>query len=66
MTDVTAMDLELLRSMSTRSIRRNYWLCDEQLKMCANDSPRLDEAAAKLQKWQGHYLNELVRRGERV
>jgi hypothetical protein len=55
-----------MNDLSTAKVRKNYWLCDAQLKMCAEDSPRLDSAAEKLQMWQNSYLAELVKRGEQI
>lgn len=63
---MTTEDVDAMRSLTTARVRRNYWLCDEQLRMCAEDRPRLDDAAERLQAWQSAYLTELVRRGERV
>ncbi len=66
--EVTADDLADLREMTTAHVRRNYHLCGAQLDMVREDrdSCRLDDAAHTLNVWQATYLDELVRRGERV
>lgn len=62
---MTAAEQAQLRSMTTVRVRRNYWLCDEQIEMAKGKS-HLEDAAATLQQWQSAYLSELVRRGERI
>jgi hypothetical protein len=65
MMTVTAEDwTEALRTMTVAHLRRNYWLCESQLELCAKDRPRLDAASAELQEWKKYYLGELVRRGK--
>lgn len=66
--EVTADDLAVLRTLTTSRIRKNYHLCQQQLDVIVEQGcqPRHDDAAWHLSTWQGAYLDELVRRGERV
>lgn len=66
--EVTDDDMRELRGMTTAHVRRNYRLCRAQLDniRLQGNPRRLDEAASDLSVWQGAYLDELVRRGERV
>lgn len=64
---MTSDELNQLRAMSTSRIRRNYWMCESQLDTCRQEpGHRLDKATRKLCAWQMSYLDELVRRGERI
>ena len=60
---VTSEELTQLRAMSTTKIRRNYWLCQDQLDIVR---PSQRAAIRELMLWQASYLDELVRRGARV
>ena len=69
---VTSEDRAELRKLTTARVRRNYWICQDQLEILherhdtAADMLSDDETAHKLYAWQMSYLDELVRRGERV